>query len=314
MAAVGDPRGYYKLLGVHRTASAEEIKAAFRERAKLYHPDSGTTADQERFRLLREAYEHLRDPQQRMHYDAEGLAAERREEQARRAREQGPRGASGIGGGRRAGAPARPGMAAGLALGGTRGLVLATGLLALALLVALGLLSLAWTRLDSRDQIIANLTYRLEGALAQASDGSGAAGRLQPDTALARTIDAAPESTLYRSEIAFPQSSAELDAAMKARLDDVVRDVRREIASLPAERSWLVLIEGYTGRAADASGVLIDAWELALLRVGSTAEYLVRRGIPSERVAVRFHAGLSPADKVQAKPQTIELKLLCCVS
>jgi curved DNA-binding protein CbpA len=318
MAAVGDPRGYYKLLGVHRTASAEEIKAAFRERAKLYHPDSGTSADQERFRLLREAYEGLRDPQKRLHYDAEGLAAERREEQARRAREQAG-GRDGPAPGSRRGPGARAAMAAGgFAMGGgPRGLVLATGLLALALLLALGLLSLAWTRLDSRDQIIANLTYRLEGALAQMADGQGAAraaGLIKPDQTLARAIDATPKDMLYQSELSFPRSSAELDAGLKARLDEVVREVRREIAGLPADKSWLVLIEGYTGRAADASGVLIDAWELALLRVGSATEYLVRRGIPSERVAVRFHAGLAPADKAQAQPQTIELKLLCCVS
>jgi curved DNA-binding protein CbpA len=312
MAAVGDPRGYYKLLGVHRTASAEEIKAAFRERAKLYHPDSGTAADQERFRLLRDAYERLRDPQQRMHYDAEGLAAERREEQARRARNPFARGAAGASPG--TGPRRRPGGMPGLAMGSPRGLVLATGLLAVALLVALALLGLAWTRLDSRDQLIANLTYRLEGVLARVPDDQdGTIAGVRPDRALTRAVDAGLGQTLYRSELAFPEGAAEPDAAMAARLDELARAMRAATTVLPAERGWVVLIEGYTRRAADASGVLVDAWELPLLRVGATAEQLLRRGIPSERVAVRFHAGLAPTDPAGAQPQMVEVRLLCCL-
>src|SRR6476646_10129411 len=78
MAAVGDPRGYYRALGVDRTASAQDIKAAFRLRAKDLHPDRGAPeGEREAFRLLLEAYESLRDPQQRMRYDAAGLAGER---------------------------------------------------------------------------------------------------------------------------------------------------------------------------------------------------------------------------------------------
>ena len=78
MAVAGDPRGYYRALGVDRTASADDIKAAFRQRAKNLHPDQGGGgADKEAFRCLLEAYEALRDPQQRLRYDTESLAADR---------------------------------------------------------------------------------------------------------------------------------------------------------------------------------------------------------------------------------------------
>ena len=77
MAAAGDPRAYYRTLGVPRTASADDIKTAFRERAKELHPDSGGTGDEARFRRLLEAYNTLREPQLRLRYDAEGLASER---------------------------------------------------------------------------------------------------------------------------------------------------------------------------------------------------------------------------------------------
>lgn len=75
MATRGDPEGYYRALGVPRTASAGEIRHAFRARAMASHPDrAGETTDGETFRLVREAYEVLRDPLRRMAYDASGLA------------------------------------------------------------------------------------------------------------------------------------------------------------------------------------------------------------------------------------------------
>eukprot|EP00879_Flechtneria_rotunda_P028043 GHRR01030120.1.p1 GENE.GHRR01030120.1~~GHRR01030120.1.p1 ORF type:complete len:195 (+),score=61.32 GHRR01030120.1:169-753(+) len=65
--------GLYQVLGVTRTAAAEEIKAAFRKRAKELHPDAlqndCNTADAKAFVQLVRAYEVLRDPYQRKMYD-----------------------------------------------------------------------------------------------------------------------------------------------------------------------------------------------------------------------------------------------------
>jgi hypothetical protein len=58
---------YYELLGVGPTASVGEIRTAYRALAKVMHPDAGGTAGT--FRLLREAYETLSDPQRRADYD-----------------------------------------------------------------------------------------------------------------------------------------------------------------------------------------------------------------------------------------------------
>jgi hypothetical protein len=60
---------YYELLGVARDASPEEIRSAYRALAKAMHPDAGGTAGA--FRLLREAYETLADPDQRAEYDSD---------------------------------------------------------------------------------------------------------------------------------------------------------------------------------------------------------------------------------------------------
>lgn len=62
---------YYAVLGVDQTATADELKTAFREKAKAFHPDgSNGEGDPERFSRVTEAYEVLRDPERRARYDA----------------------------------------------------------------------------------------------------------------------------------------------------------------------------------------------------------------------------------------------------
>ncbi|MFC4855015.1 J domain-containing protein [Actinophytocola glycyrrhizae] len=58
---------YYELLGVAPDASTAEIRSAYRALAKAMHPDTGGTAGA--FRLLREAYDTLADPERRAGYD-----------------------------------------------------------------------------------------------------------------------------------------------------------------------------------------------------------------------------------------------------
>jgi molecular chaperone DnaJ len=63
-------KDFYDTLGVSRTASADEIKKAFRKQARKHHPDAGGT--EERFKELNEAYEVLSDPEKRAQYDQYG--------------------------------------------------------------------------------------------------------------------------------------------------------------------------------------------------------------------------------------------------
>ena len=68
-------RDYYDVLGVGKTASADEIKSAFRKLAAKYHPDKNPDdkkAAEEKFKEIAEAYEALSDPDKRKRYDQFG--------------------------------------------------------------------------------------------------------------------------------------------------------------------------------------------------------------------------------------------------
>ena len=74
---MADKRDYYEVLGVSKTADDAEIKKAFRQQAKKYHPDShpGDKECEEKFKEAQEAYAVLSDPDKRRQYDQFGHAA-----------------------------------------------------------------------------------------------------------------------------------------------------------------------------------------------------------------------------------------------
>lgn len=71
-----DYKDYYQTLGVSRSASAEEIRSAFRKLALKYHPDRnpGDKKAEEKFKEINEAYQVLSDQQKRTRYDQLGSA------------------------------------------------------------------------------------------------------------------------------------------------------------------------------------------------------------------------------------------------
>jgi molecular chaperone DnaJ len=69
---------YYETLGVPRTATADEIRKAYRKLARKYHPDlnPGDKSSEDRFKNVQEAYDVLSDPKKRPMYDQYGFYSE----------------------------------------------------------------------------------------------------------------------------------------------------------------------------------------------------------------------------------------------
>ena len=237
---------------------------------------------------LREAYEALRDPHSRVRYDAEGLAGERR-----RTTEP-PEPAADA----RLGPSARPDLGwAELSLRrlGPRHCRSPSRSRALALLAAVGSLGVGWSRVPSRDRSLAELRRRRDDArhgdfrtwprhrwllMPQVYHGSFVPARLRR----ARSADPCP-----------PGCGGRRQRSRSAAC--------RPVAPGSFGRECL-------DRAADRGGLLVDAWELALLR-RVTAQYLVGHGIP----ASGWRSGSRPAPGTPAAgggPQAVALELVCC--
>src|SRR5687768_7034399 len=81
---IAPPKNYYHILGVSNSATADQIKRAYRKLAMKYHPDHNRRKyAEDRFKALQRAYDTLSDPEQRQQYDlslGEGASEDQHDE------------------------------------------------------------------------------------------------------------------------------------------------------------------------------------------------------------------------------------------
>jgi molecular chaperone DnaJ len=110
MPTANKDKDYYAILGVKKTASADDIRKAFRKLARKYHPDvnPGDKSAEEKFKALSEANDVLSDPKKRKIYDQVGFYSDNIDPATAEAyaRGGGQPGAGGFGGAGRGGAQA----------------------------------------------------------------------------------------------------------------------------------------------------------------------------------------------------------------
>src|SRR3954471_16919368 len=75
MATKTENKNYYEILGVKKSATADEIRKAFRKLARKHHPDvnPGDKSAEEKFKTISEANDVLSDPKKRKIYDQVGF-------------------------------------------------------------------------------------------------------------------------------------------------------------------------------------------------------------------------------------------------
>lgn len=324
---MGDPRGYYRILGVPRSATAEQIRQAFREQAKALHPDQADGAgDAEAFRLIREAYETLREPRRRMAYDASGLAHPAGEEDEAWP-EESTRGWAG--GGEEAAdggesAAGQGGSSPQLAWLARHFLPLTAGVLALALVVALGSLWSAHRQLADREAVLGE-TYERLARLGEEHADLGARYRslvfqeLERGLGRGRLQGLGTADPAYLHEIPFSQGASVIEAAQERRLAKALIEMAGLIETLPPAADWLIVIEAHASHAANSAGVAVEEWEPALVRLAAVLDHLLGQGLPNERIAIRFDAGFAPpatredtGDFRAIAQERLLLKLVCC--
>src|SRR3984885_9353608 len=103
-------KDYYEILGVKKSASADEIRKAFRKLARKYHPDvnPGDKSAEEKFKTLSEANDVLSDPKKRKIYDQVGFYSDNIDPATAEAYSRAGGGAGGVPGGFPGGGGAGP--------------------------------------------------------------------------------------------------------------------------------------------------------------------------------------------------------------
>jgi chemotaxis protein MotB len=155
---------------------------------------------------------------------------------------------------------------------------------------------------DTQKLVIADLGARLNAALLQQVEQleqyrSEFFGRLRRILADRPDVVIVGDRFVFPSELLFPTGSARLEPEGEARLERLAASLREVAATIPSDIDWVLRVDGHTDRRPVGPGSPFRSnWELSTARAISVVEFLIRRGIPPERLVAAGFGEFRPLD------------------
>ena len=155
---------------------------------------------------------------------------------------------------------------------------------------------------DTQKLVIADLGARLNAALLQQVEQleqyrSEFFGRLRRILADRPDVVIVGDRFVFPSELLFPSGSARLEPEGEAQLERLAATLREVAATIPPDIDWVLRVDGHTDRRPVGPGSPFRSnWELSTARAISVVEFLIRKGIPPERLVAAGFGEFRPLD------------------
>lgn len=119
---------------------------------------------------------------------------------------------------------------------------------------------------------------------------------------------------ILQSEVLFPSGSAELAPEGAARLAPIAATLLEIAPEIPTDVKWILRVDGHTDQVPIRTGDFPSNWELSAARALSVVYYLIKQGVPAERLSAagfgEFHPRDARRDEIgNRRNRRIELKL-----
>jgi chemotaxis protein MotB len=151
--------------------------------------------------------------------------------------------------------------------------------------------------------MVADLTRRLNEALADkakyeelASYRSDFFARLRDVLGDRQDVRIVGDRFVFQSELLFPSGQARLDPSGQASLRQLASSLKDVAATIPDDINWILRVDGHTDRVPIATAAFASNWQLSTARAISVVEFLVREGVPPQRLAATGFGEFQPLD------------------
>ena len=155
--------------------------------------------------------------------------------------------------------------------------------------------------LDAQEARIAELDRKLTAALAQEVTElkryrSEFFGRLRAALGDRPDVRIVGDRFVLQAEVLFDSGSAELDQRGSFTLGQLAETLREVTSDIPDDVNWILRIDGHTDRVPISTGRFPSNWELSAARAISVLRFLVRQGVPADRLGAMGFGEHQPLD------------------